>query len=147
VTTHRTFDPVAKSVPEVRRFVLGCLEDLPQHQLDVVGLLVSELATNAVIYAGTPFSVDVWCGDDGVVVTVADDGRGTPEVRAVPEPTDPHGRGLLIVSQLADEWGVDPSFTGQGKTVWFRLDPVRGGSGPQRPAAPGDRSGDDALVS
>jgi hypothetical protein len=34
---------------------------------------------------------------------------------------EPHGRGLQIVGELADDWGVEWSVGGSTKTVWFEL--------------------------
>jgi hypothetical protein len=36
-----------------------------------------------------------------------------------PDPTDASGRGLVIVSALAEEWGTRTA--GAGKVVWARL--------------------------
>ena len=55
-------------------------------------------------------------------VEVTDAGDGQPSVKW-PDPLQPKGRGLQIVSSLADEWGVQPSVDGgPGKTVWFTLE-------------------------
>lgn len=84
-------------------------------------LLVSELTTNAVVYAGGPVEVRVHV--NGVLrVEVAD-----PDPRPLPEPAlpaDPEtigGRGLVLVSEISDRWGYD--IRGTHKTVWFELDP------------------------
>ncbi|WP_210948981.1 ATP-binding protein, partial [Streptomyces sp. MK37H] len=44
-----------------------------------------------------------------------------PTVRPVPEPGAPRecGRGLLLVEELADRWGVVPELI--GKTVWAEI--------------------------
>ena len=84
-------------------------------------LLVSELATNALRHAGTEFEVEVRRTDRGVRVAVSDDNPRRPrEPLVLPGPDAEGGRGLAIVDELADRWGVegDPP----GKTVWFELD-------------------------
>lgn len=83
-------------------------------------LLTSELATNAVVHARTPFEVICRRGESWVQVEVVD---GEPE-RALPAPggIDPDGsggRGLLMPVALAAAWGV--SYAADSKTVWFRL--------------------------
>lgn len=120
--TKRTFNPTTSSVPAVRHFVLNAVKQLPSSALDTAGLLVSELATNAVLYGGTKFRVTVRCEDDQLVVTVTDRGSGTPLLNDDPSPSEPHGRGLLIVSQLADGWGIDTSPEDGTTAVWFLLD-------------------------
>jgi hypothetical protein len=48
------------------------------------------------------------------------DGAPTLPRRARPEVDDEHGRGLLLVSLIAQRWGTRP--TPQGKAVWCVLD-------------------------
>lgn len=118
----RGFLPEPASVPAARRFVVDKLDRLPGEVVDTVRLLVSELVTNAVMYAGTEFTVELDQSTSSLVVSVTDTGSGTPQMRDMPEPSDLHGRGLRIVLGLADDWGVIPATAGVGKVVWFRLD-------------------------
>ncbi|MFJ3659761.1 ATP-binding protein [Streptomyces sp. NPDC090119] len=87
-------------------------------------LLVSELATNAVLHTS---SVRILCGIGLVAhgrlrIEVHDhdySGRGLS--RREPGPDDEGGRGLLLVEQLADRWGVDRSRLTSGNAVWATL--------------------------
>jgi anti-sigma regulatory factor (Ser/Thr protein kinase) len=84
-----------------------------------VALLVSELATNAVVHARTPFRVTVKMRSDLVRVEVSDQAAGDLPVPSDVAPDVEGGRGLLFVDWLADRWGY--SATAGGKTVWFEL--------------------------
>ncbi len=84
-------------------------------------LLVSELVTNAVVHGEPPISIDLEIAPPFLSVAVSDHGRGAP-VLATPDELDGHGRGLQIVGQLADGWGID--WQTEGKCVWFQLDIV-----------------------
>lgn len=117
----RTFAPEALSVPAVRRFVTGALNHLPGATLEAVRLMISELATNAVLYGATDYTVSLRHHRDRLTVSVTDRGRGTPRPHPGPDPSEPHGRGLLIVRELADDWGVTLHDGQGGKTVWFSL--------------------------
>lgn len=123
MTPSQWFAPAAGSVPEVRRFVAGSLADLPAAQREIVLLVVSELATNAVLHSGTAFEVRVDETASTVRVEVSDGGEGDP-VMLSPPLEAPHGRGLQIVNGLAGSWGVTQGPRAPGKTVWFSL-PVR----------------------
>ncbi|RPF31234.1 anti-sigma regulatory factor (Ser/Thr protein kinase) [Streptomyces sp. TLI_185] len=87
-------------------------------------LLVSELATNAVRHT---LSARVLCGiglitDQCLRLEVHDHDRtdrGLP--RCEPDPDDESGRGLLIVEEIADSWGVDRSRLTGGNAVWAHL--------------------------
>ena len=82
-------------------------------------LVVTELVTNAIIHAETGCQVTVERTRNGVRISVAD-GDGTSRPR--PQPFDLEregGRGLLIVSTLASDWGISPG--DEGKTVWADL--------------------------
>lgn len=106
-------------------------------------LLVSELATNAVLHAKGGEGVFELClrRRRGVLVVEVTDSSGL----SVPEPASnvpefvvevPYagcdkgfdldcvsqsGRGLLIVACLAAKWGVRQRLDGPGKTVWAHL--------------------------
>lgn len=84
-------------------------------------LVVSELATNAVLYgnAERPFSVKVELyGEDVVCISVRDSAQQAP-LRKAPTEDQPGGRGLFMVSTLARNWGWRTEVI--GKTVWAEL--------------------------
>lgn len=104
-----------------RRFVMSMLgrsaygERAP---VEDVQLVVSELATNAVIHTGSPFSVSVRCDDDAIRISVQDGSASWPQLHA-DSPAARSGRGLHLVRAVAREWGVEPA--PDGKTVWAEL--------------------------
>jgi anti-sigma regulatory factor (Ser/Thr protein kinase) len=104
-----------------RRFVTSVLERRPylgMLEADEAELVVSELATNAVIHAGTPFSVTVALNGSTIRISVRDWNQTAPIVRDAP-PEARSGRGLRLVDAITHDWGVerDP----EGKTVWADL--------------------------
>jgi PAS domain S-box-containing protein len=106
-------------VREVRRGVVDRCHDWGWHdRADEVELLVSELVTNAVVHVGGTVLVTVTASDRQLTVSVADTSVHAPSVGTA-DLFDTSGRGLGIVAELADEWGVDPS--GPGKSVWFSM--------------------------
>jgi anti-sigma regulatory factor (Ser/Thr protein kinase) len=150
VTARRTFYAEIGSIPAARRFVADAVGEAPPDVLDALSVMVSELAMNAVQYAGTDFAVTAGRAGDIVRVEVTDAGAGLPELQPFPPASSPRGRGLLIVHLLSDEWGVVPAAGGRGKSVWFSLStrpgpdsPIRlmprpaGVAGPAPPADPG----------
>jgi anti-sigma regulatory factor (Ser/Thr protein kinase) len=79
---------------------------------------VSELATNAIRHARSPFRVCVSRSDRAVCVSVEDLGAGLP--REIGQSIDGvSGRGIALVSALAQRWGVVRG--DEGKTVWAEL--------------------------
>ena len=117
----RDFTPDAASVSSARRFVVSLL-DAEADLLDSVQLAVSELATNAVLHARSPFTVRVSREGARLRVAVHD---SSPAAAAKKDygPTAVTGRGLTIVEQLTDEWGVTAD--GVGKWVWFEVTDAR----------------------
>lgn len=114
------------SVADARRWVERFLEsaDVPAPCIEDAVLIVSELASNAIRH-GTG---DVVCHavllDQGrCCISVLDGGTGQPQVvqRSV---EDVGGLGLVIVEQLAVQWGI-AEFQG-GKAV-FAVVPTDGG--------------------
>lgn len=102
-----------------RRFVSQAIADLPGELQDSVNLMVSELATNALVHASSGFVVSIDRSGAAVTISVTDRGDGAPALQS-PSSSEPHGRGLRIVEALSDEWGIT-STDGTGKTVWFRV--------------------------
>lgn len=114
----RTFEPRPEAVTAARRFVAQTLAGWHVGHPDVA-LLVSELATNAVLHARSDFEVSVEARDDRLRVGVFDRNPRLPTPANVP-PDAYSGRGLMIVQGLADAWGVE-THAGAGKTIWFEL--------------------------
>ena len=114
------FPPTTFSAREARKFVLGETE-VEEIVADNVALMVSELASNAVLHARTAYSVTATRHGDLVRGEVRDGSSLMPHVRqyGLDAPT---GRGLRIVDALATRWGVLPGVDGEGKTVWFEVD-------------------------
>jgi anti-sigma regulatory factor (Ser/Thr protein kinase) len=107
------------SVRSARRFVVESVELLGLQRLPDVQLMVSELATNAVLHAKSRFDVVLERLDrNRVRVEVRDFGNGVPAV--LPGSSGSlGGRGLKIVDLLAQTWGVENRPAGQGKSTWF----------------------------
>jgi anti-sigma regulatory factor (Ser/Thr protein kinase) len=104
-----------------RHFVADALArwGLKQSVCDDAGLVVSELATNAVVHARSAFSVSVRAKGGRVRLSVSDASPVTPMMRD-PTLVEASGRGLHLVTELAAQWGVE-SIAG-AKTVWARLE-------------------------
>ncbi|WP_129838213.1 SpoIIE family protein phosphatase [Streptomyces sp. RFCAC02] len=85
-------------------------------------LIVSELVTNAIRYAGGPIGLRLILNDT-LVCEVSDPSETQPHLRRA-RPTDEGGRGLFLVAQLARRWGS--RYTGAGKTIWTEQSLERG---------------------
>lgn len=121
--TRRTFPAWPTSVPVARGYVTGALQGVPRDVCETAGLLVSELATNVIRHTdAAEFVVDVEdLPADGLLrVGVTDTGSDLPVLRS-PGPTAERGRGIQLVSALADRWGARRTRGGGQKTVWFEL--------------------------
>jgi anti-sigma regulatory factor (Ser/Thr protein kinase) len=115
----RSFEPSEASVGAARRFVAGTITDVAVGVSESVAVMVSELSTNALVHATGGFEVIVDRSDHHVLVSVRDQGDGTPELQS-PDASEPHGRGLRIVDALSEQWGIS-STADAGKSVWFRM--------------------------
>lgn len=104
-----------------RRFVtavLGCRPFGEHAPAADAQLVVSELASNAVVHAGSPFSVSVRCDGPVVRISVQDRSPRAPLMRDA-GPTARSGRGLHLVDAVTSNWGVE--LEADGKTVWAEL--------------------------
>lgn len=115
----RRFSIEDTSVSEARQFIRQTLSGTPQDRLEMIELMVSELATNCIRHAQTGFRVTIYRNTTEVRVEVTDHAAGEPVVRS-PGPADPTGRGLRIVQMLSNSWGVEQKEK-LNKTVWFTL--------------------------
>ncbi len=85
---------------------------------DMVGLLVSELVTNALRHAPGPIRLTLWLTDGTLRCEVVDTSTELPRVRECGA-YDEGGRGLLLLDMLTCCWG-SARMPG-GKAVWFEL--------------------------
>ena len=98
------------------QFVVETLGDLPTEFVEDVVLVVSELATNSVIHAESPFTLRLEPDARSLRIELTDNASELPRKRS-PDRDEPYGRGLHIVDSLAENWGVGLSSEG-GKTIW-----------------------------
>ena len=112
-------DTVPASVARIRRFTIeACRTTAPQVDADTVALLVSEVATNALVHGDGRVRVRVRPTSTGLRVEVHDDSPSLPARRRA-TPMDEGGRGIALVEAMSSGWGADR--TDDGKTVWFEV--------------------------
>jgi anti-sigma regulatory factor (Ser/Thr protein kinase) len=115
----RAFPADLSSVSDARSFAVQVLG--PQSpERDVVELLVSELATNALRHAGSAFVVTVRLGPNWTRVEVSDNSRRPPRLLRSDDSHAETGRGLLLLDFFARSWGHRETLS--GKSVWFETD-------------------------
>ncbi|MFF9685907.1 SpoIIE family protein phosphatase [Streptomyces sp. NPDC014623] len=81
---------------------------------DATELIVSELVTNAVRYGRPPVKLRLIL-DRGLTCEIRDGSTTAPYMKYAGA-VDEGGRGLFIISQLANLWGT--RYAAEGKTVW-----------------------------
>jgi anti-sigma regulatory factor (Ser/Thr protein kinase) len=113
------FASSVSSVRAARVFVTETLTGAPKAAVADAVLVVSELAANAVTHASSAFTICVEQTPSHVRIEVRDRGAGEPRQQH-PGSEQPYGRGLHIVNELTDDWGIDTHPEG-GKTVWVDL--------------------------
>ncbi|MCW2725087.1 MAG: putative sensor protein [Frankiales bacterium] len=111
------------AVPCARRFAVAALAELPMDVVDAAALVVTELATNAVLHGSAPYRLVVSSQPDGhpdgrARIEVHDGSRAVP-VRPLAGGDGMTGRGLALVDAVAADWGVVA--TDDGKYVWVEL--------------------------
>ena len=116
--THR-FEPSVHAPREARHFVADTLEAWGCRSLvDDAALIVTELATNAVVHAQTEFIVTLTRARGAVRISVEDSSYVAPTI-AMASRGSTSGRGLTLVAAVANRWGVGS--VGSGKVVWAEL--------------------------
>lgn len=134
IEVERNFGPQASTPGAVRAFVSEMLSLWGSDGgRETACLLSSELATNAVLHAGTDIIVRISLSDRELMIEVEDGSSSLPEPIAL-TPDSERGRGLFLIQALSDRWGADRC--SKGKIVWFEM-PIDGNAG--RPLVPGSR--------
>ena len=141
MTERRWFGASEVSVRAARKFVAEILADVPDDIQESVSLMVSELATNALVHAVSGFDVTVDRAGHSILVSVSDRGDGGMPRLQAPASSEPHGRGLHVVSALSEEWGVSTTWD-EGKTVWFRISVPSATPDPSTTGDPSDKTVD-----
>ncbi len=105
------------AVARARSFVAEQLRAwrVPDETVDELVLITSELVTNAFLHGRPPVDLRLRRSGTEVVLEVQDRAALRPR-RRLADDDDEHGRGMLIVSTLADAWGTRS--IGTGKSVW-----------------------------
>ncbi|MCW2908387.1 MAG: sensor protein [Actinomycetia bacterium] len=114
----RTFGGTREDPRAARRFVLQMLAPWREEQLAAdAALVVTELATNAVLHAGSAFSVSLTLSADVIRISVGDTVPAGPPgdggLAAAP------GHGLGVIAAMATRWGFET--LASGKAVWAEL--------------------------
>ena len=122
-TVELTLTGEPEAAAKARQALRALGEVIPEPLYDDLALLVNELVTNSIRHAGL--------GDDGwikvyaavtpkvVRAEITDSGRGFSPVVHQPALLDVGGRGLYLLEELADRWGV--SDDGQTR-AWFEIE-------------------------
>ncbi len=115
--------PSAATAPRQARKALSAA--LTAHGLDgfadVAAVVVSELVTNAVRYAGGErVGLRVRQRRGMIVCEVSDNSAELPKL-SVPGSDAEHGRGLMLIASLSADHGVRRRWHGHGKTCWCAL--------------------------
>ena len=112
-------ETVPASVARIRRFAVdACRTNAVEVDADTVALLVSEVATNALVHGVGEVRVRVLPASPGVRIEVVDGSAEMPQRRRATA-VDEGGRGIALVEELSSAWGSEATPT--GKTVWFEL--------------------------
>ncbi|MFN0027981.1 MAG: ATP-binding protein [Acidimicrobiales bacterium] len=120
-TIHQRWSYAAStaSVATARADVAHFLADTTHvHRIDDVRLMVSELVTNVILHTSGHPTMEVGANATLLRVEVIDQSSAGAVVQAPPL-NEPDGRGLMIVTVLADAWGV--THHSVGKAVWFEV--------------------------
>ncbi|SDS16649.1 ATP-binding protein [Actinoplanes derwentensis] len=112
-----------RPVPEACRQVRGlvaqtCAAWQRSDSTATAALIATELVANVVRHARTTMDFTLRLRDGRVILAVRDHSRRMPRTLD-PDVTDAGGRGLRLVDDLADAWGVLP--VTDGKVVWSQL--------------------------
>ncbi|MFE7592942.1 ATP-binding protein [Kitasatospora sp. NPDC057512] len=122
-------DSRIESTPLARYLLRAYLSGLPSgdRYTDTAELLLGELFANAVQHSDAPddhpVEIRFTLTGSRLRLEVHDAGTTHPTLRAA-APDAEHGRGLLLVNELAERWGCSSRPDGTGKCVWAHVAPA-----------------------
>ncbi|MGW6865542.1 ATP-binding protein [Streptomyces sp. NPDC054904] len=124
LSRQQRFPRARASVRAARQFVGDTLAEWGvSERRDDMRLCVSELASNAVLHGvpwGREFSVRVTREAGVLWIEVRDSGSGCPTVQHA-EPGAERGRGLWLVTALADEFEIRDDRVGKSAWAGFKM--------------------------
>jgi anti-sigma regulatory factor (Ser/Thr protein kinase) len=115
----RSFERSDRAPRAARHFVVDTLQQWGEAALAYdAAMVVTELATNAVVHARTGFTITVSSSADAIRISVLD-GRPAPgpDIAALLAPAAGHGLGL--VAAVARHWAAEA--LPDGKRVWAEV--------------------------
>jgi anti-sigma regulatory factor (Ser/Thr protein kinase) len=118
-SAHLELGALTSAVPTARTWARVIMSGWDVGQADDASSVLTEMVTNSALHARGP-SVSIWLRSDRtrLAIMVGDLGIAMP-VRADTLGADEAGRGLMIVSALAERWGAYRVAT--GKITWAVL--------------------------
>lgn len=118
-TLRLNLEPTASAASFVRRELRRLTAGSPfAARLDDAEIAATEIVTNAILHGREPITVALTVDAERLRVAVTDSSPVSPSFSLL-DPTAVTGRGLMLVSSVADHWGVEPE--AHGKTVWMEL--------------------------
>ena len=121
---HWSLAPDVGAAAAARRALDGFRGELEEDVIERSALVVTEVVTNSVTHAGLtaaqPIDLDIQLSPGCLRIEVTDEGsRNFDPAITPPDPGQDSGRGLWMIDQLVDRWGVDfPRST----RVWCEFD-------------------------
>ena len=116
--------PESRAPSVARAWLSGLGSSVPDNIADDVRLLVTELVTNAVKYAGLDdrerMRLDIRCEPDRVEVMLRYEEHNGFEASALVSPGDVSGWGLFLVDRIADHWSIVQ--TNGVLEAWFEVE-------------------------
>ncbi len=114
---------VPRGIRSVRKARVFCDQlyrtwELEPSVAEAARVVVNELVTNALVYGRSPVDLSLRRTASMLYVEVFDASGHVPR-RRLASPDDEGGRGLHLVGELSERWGVRPA--GDGKAVWAAI--------------------------
>jgi anti-sigma regulatory factor (Ser/Thr protein kinase) len=114
------FFPVESAARKLRYFVDDVLDRWNSRFIaDEASIIASELASNAIRHARSPFEVGLVQYFGNLRIEVSDGSRVQPSFVGGRSGRSGSGRGLAMVDALVDRWGVEQR--SDGKNVWAEI--------------------------
>jgi len=113
-------EDASRPLSDIRKWLRACLAGQRDDLVADIAMLVNELVTNAYEHAGGVLGLRLSFPRRAVMrVEVDDAGDDLPPSTPIQVPTNPRGRGLLLVQALSTSWGVVRR--ARHKTVWAEV--------------------------